>query len=53
MLEKRNIIESGRTPRATKKTADVVDEGVAAFRATGLTKEALKKDKKEKTDAAK
>lgn len=48
-MEKRNVIEAGRTPRATEKSADVVDEGVKAFKRTGLTKEALaRKPKKEK-----
>jgi len=31
MIEKRNIVESGRTPHGTEKTAEVVDEGVALF----------------------
>jgi hypothetical protein len=30
-MEKRNIIEGGRTPQATEKLADVVDAGAAAF----------------------
>ena len=31
MMEKRNVIENGRTPNETAKTAEVVDEGAAAF----------------------
>jgi hypothetical protein len=32
MIEKRNIIEDGRTPMTTEKTAEVVDEGAALFK---------------------
>ena len=31
MMEKRNVIENGRTPDETAKMAEVVDEGAAAF----------------------
>jgi hypothetical protein len=31
MMEKRNVIEDGRTPEATVKIAEVVDEGVNEF----------------------
>ena len=37
MMEKRNVIESGRTPDETVKLAEVVDEGVEAFmKKTGI-----------------
>jgi hypothetical protein len=31
-MEKRNIVETGRTPDATEKTAEVVEKGAALFR---------------------
>lgn len=31
MMEKRNVIESGRTPDETAKMAEAIDEGAAAF----------------------
>ena len=52
-MEKRNIVEAGRTPARTEKSAEIVDAGVSMFKAAGLTKEALKQEKKEKPHAAK
>lgn len=54
-MEKRNIVEAGRTPRETEKTAEAVDAGVSMFKSAGLTKDALKADKpkEEKTHVAK
>lgn len=54
-MEKRNVVEAGRTPAATRKTAEVVDAGVDMFKAAGTIKMALVKAvpiKKEKAHAA-
>lgn len=52
-MEKRNVVEAGRTPARTEKTAEVVDAGVNAFRAAKLTKNALKRKQEEPPHAAK
>jgi hypothetical protein len=31
-MEKRNVIEKGRTPGTTEKTADTVDQAVSSFK---------------------
>jgi hypothetical protein len=38
-MEKRNVIEQGRTPPETEKTADVVDAAVDTMLKTGMPKE--------------
>lgn len=53
-MEKRNVIENGRTPQETDKIAEVIDEGVAAFMIkTGDTPAPIKDTKKEIEDNAK
>lgn len=51
-MEKRNVVEAGRTPAETKKTAEVVDAGVDLFAAAGAIKTALGKDVKAKKEKA-
>ena len=47
-MEKKNIVQPGRTPESTEKTAEAVDIGVDAFEKT--TKSGSEKDKKEIKD---
>lgn len=37
-MEKRNVIESGRTPPTTEKEAEVVDQAAPVFMRTGNEK---------------
>jgi hypothetical protein len=59
MMEKRNIIEDGRTPSATEKTAQAVDGAVGKFKrkvdpnADTSEQPAVPEEKKEKDDAGK
>jgi hypothetical protein len=51
-MEKRNVVEAGRTPLSTSKTAEVVDAGVELFAAAGAGKTAPGKDEKAKKEKA-
>ena len=53
-MEKRNVVEAGRTPTATRKTAEVVDAGVDMFKAAATIRPTTVKAvpiKKEKAHA--
>jgi hypothetical protein len=52
-MEKRNVVESGRTPATTEKTAEVVDAGAKLFKPVGVTNQTVRvlPEKKERTHA--
>ncbi len=48
-MEKRNIIESGRTPAGEEKQAEVIDSGVNAFEKSAKTEPRPQAEPKKET----